>query len=878
MSNKKIVLIMIMTFILPLVIAGGNFNIYEGTDMGPVCPTSTGLFTDAVENTGDEPLEFTISSAGTSAPFATIVPQGFILAPGEVRTIFSYITPMSTTNVGQYSLSISLDSNDGSQTINHPVTVRDCFDYSIEAVDQVKHICPCESEKFDFEIKNSGEYTETYYLSVEGQNANQIVLSEEVVSLTSGETKLVYAYATSSCNDLGEYDFTVISNPASGPSVKSAGASLVVDACYDFDIQTEQDLIAFCEHSQISVPIEIENDGSTSNTYYFDLNGPIWANLENNKLDIPASQSKNVNMILTPDYGVEGMFEVGLEVSTERGEGGLNNVFNIQVRNCYSVSIDLTRNSDKICNALENTYGVIIRNDGELTKAYVLELDGPDWATLETTRVDLEAGAEEEVTLTINPAYNVVPATYSIKIRAKAVDSEKVATEEILEITTVSKEECYQANIGLENDEVAVYYDASATVPVVIENMGTYTATYDLTLTGTAANFVYMNPAVVTIDEAKSELVYLYIAPSAQVPNGNYEATISARLGDSTILATKSINIKVTDNENAMPTGSVVLDTTGGPSIFSRLADFFKSLFATVEETEDLVDDVIDDEVLDDIEEDFTNETIEDLLDDVEDELNETTEEEPETEEGQEEEIEEVVYSPVTVLLGLEEVSEFNLGEEEHTITLTDVLDSGSIVITINSDPILVELDIGETQEVDIDNDGTVDLIVRFDGMVGDKADLSYEYLTVEGGGLSDITGDVVEDTEVKEPLFEGISGLASEIRGYSDYLIGIIIILIILLLAMKTDFHKKIIDFFEEEIEEENYTDLTVDETKDQTPIKKEEKETEIEIEEPSKVVKKPKSKPKKEEVPKETPLEKEEEEGDEDEVVIEFDDDEEE
>ncbi len=195
------------------------------------------------------------------------------------------------------------------------------------------------------------------------------------------------------------------------------------------------------------------------------------------------------------------------------------------------------------------------------------------------------------------------------------------------------------------------------------------------------------------------------------------------------------------------------------------------------------------------------------------------------------------------------------------------------IVITINSDPILVALDIGESKEIDMNEDGVIDVIVRFDGMVGDKADITYEYLNFDTE-VADITGAATTDLEeaTREPLFAGLSSMFGSLMGYSNYLIGLLAIILVILVAMRTNFHKKVVDFFEEEIEEEDYKDLTVEE---------EPKETEIEIEEPVKkttISEAPKKEVKKEEPKKEGPKEEVDEEDDDDEVIIEFDDEEEE
>ena len=82
-----------------------------------------------------------------------------LLKPGDKKTLYTYVTPRSTSNIGRYDLRLVITSDAETETIEHEVIVRDCYDYTIEAIDKELHVCPCEDTRFDFEEK----YSEVYY-------------------------------------------------------------------------------------------------------------------------------------------------------------------------------------------------------------------------------------------------------------------------------------------------------------------------------------------------------------------------------------------------------------------------------------------------------------------------------------------------------------------------------------------------------------------------------------------------------------------------------------------------------------------------------------------------------------------------------------------
>jgi uncharacterized membrane protein len=889
-SNKKILVLFLIVLMMPIAALAQGFTLFSDTEPGDLCPGATGIYTEVIRNDGDDFMSLTISSSGSASSFSTTVPQGTTLYPGQSKTIYTYVTPRSTTTPGTYSLKISANANGETQEIEHDILVRDCYAFILSALEQEKHICPAESDRFEFTITNNGEYTESYSLTIEGEYASSVILSTDIITVAPGDTDSIFGYATSLGTDLGEYDFTLKATSLNSGSVQTATSTLVVDPCYDFTISTQEDLVNICEHTIETIPITISNSGSTQNTYNLALDGPVWANIDKNSITLNPNTQERVNLILNPDYGVEGSFELEFGATPEKGEVTAYNFFNVNIKKCHGVSINVEKSMDKICNSLENTYFVNVRNVGEFTKEYYFDIDGPDWATLDTTSASLAIGEEQQLTLTINPPFDTPEATYLINVQATAKDSNKVASSDKIEVTTVTRDECYQALINIEDKDVEVYYDSSATVPVVIENKGTYTTTYDLSLAGTASNFVYLNPSVVTIDSGKSEIVYLYIAPSGQINNGKYSTTISASLGDSGILASEKVDITVTDSGFIPPEESPEGEQI---SLFARIANFFKNLFAPSEPQEE-VESVIDEEVVDG------------LINDTE--INETapveTPEENETEPVETPEINETEDTPImpggifSLLLAKGEVADFTINGEEHTIEVTETTDT-NILITINSDPVILNMGVGDTKKVDVDNDGYYDMLVIFAGFVGDKADITYEEINEEvpeGAGPveTEITDDTTSDTteeEAGESFFGSFfsslgsifTGAGSSIMDYKYQILGIIIIILIIYIIFKSGFSKKIVSFFEEEIEEEETPILGEDiktETKEE-PKKKEEKKVEKKAEkkkEPKKPAKKStKKKEQTEDNEDEIEIKGLDEESDKEDFIIEFDDEDE-
>lgn len=554
----------LVVFLFVLSPVFGGISVEEGVKKAILCPRDTALFTDIVTNDDSEVREYSVNVKGSAFVWATAVPRGFVLQPKESKTIYTYVTPGKDASPGKYELGVVITSKNEAEEMFKSVEVKNCYNTKLESNILSQAVCPANVAKYKFILKNEGNYREDYNLKIEGQIKDKVELSETFVSLASGESKEILAFVNAPSN-AGAYDFSVVAEGRSGKTVGSSNFRLNVESCYDFQVIVEKNFFDFCEGAGVEVPLIIKNKGTSSNSYKLEISGPAWANLDKNLINLASGTEGEVRLNFAPKYGAAGQYTINLGVIPEKGELKFINDFSLNVRKCSSVELDVAEDKSRVCNGIFNSYDVLITNNGELEKDFKIELEGPGFASLSDKSVfKLKPGENKKLKLNINPSLTEQEGKYNINIKVGATDESGVsaADEDKIEIETLSQKGCYEPLLAVEK-EVKLYFDSTASVPVTITNNGLSKAKYEVVISGSGSNFIQVNPAILEVEPGKSEIAYLYIAPSAMIGVGDYEVVVGVRLEDSTLLKTEKVAIKVTadlgDAKTAIPTtGSAV--------------------------------------------------------------------------------------------------------------------------------------------------------------------------------------------------------------------------------------------------------------------------------------------------------------------------------
>lgn len=570
-----------------------DFTITTNLTTNTVCPSSTILIKDIVRATNAG--SFTVTISGSASSFTTTVPYGFWLDSGSEAIIYSYITPSSKVAPGNYFLDLTVSSGGTTRTVRHNIIVENCHYTTLKVEPASQQICACEQKTLTITISNLGNYRENYVLTVEGPASSWVNLSAKEITLEPNKTTTVLAYLTSPCNVAGNYEINFVVKSKSEYSKANAKATANIVSCYDYTISSEKTFYSVCEAEKINVPIKIKNFGTQRNVYKINMQGPNWTNIDLKQINVEKDKEGSFNLILQPPFKTQGNFTVYLEAMSELGKVLKKHEISLEVTKCYDAALKIEENKDKICNALTKTYSVVVKNTGKFKNSYDIYLEAPDWVTINEKHLTLNASEEKILTLDAHPSYNTNPGNYTIKVRAVDVVS-KAEASDVLNITTVSVEDCYKPAITTKDETISVAKDNTATALFIVENKGTNEANYTIEISGTGTKFLQINPGAIKLAPGKAETIYLYIAPSIDTIPDEYFVTVSVRLKDTTIVATKTITIKVIEpeaeattlNETNITTNLTVLTvpeiTEVKPKekpLFSKILSWLFNLFKT---------------------------------------------------------------------------------------------------------------------------------------------------------------------------------------------------------------------------------------------------------------------------------------------------------
>jgi len=605
--NNKIITVI---FAFLLVISFVNAFDLTSTDIEKTtCQGNTLLFTANVFGSGD----FNVNLEGSASSWSIAVPQSFTLV-SEGETIYIYATPNSNINPGTYTLNLLVSNNQETRTIPFTINVNNCHDIRLTG-EFPKSICLNDVTQFNYQIENLANFQETLELDLNGPNF--LSTPQSLITLNPGETKNIQVHVDSN-NQIGDYDFTL--SASNQYLVSEINSNLQINSCYEFTVTSDKDFVDLCEDSQETISLTIKNTGTRSLDYSLYINAPEWANLDLNTFTLEPNQEKIVNVVLSPPYGVEGNFNIKLNIN------GFEKELNVGVNKCHDVFLDVIEKSVSLCNNIQTP--VYIKNTGLFEKEFNLQTS-EEWAELDEYNINLQPNEETNVNLIIDPQ-NLAIGTYDVYIRALGLDSSAVSSEDKVKVNILDDQNCYLTTISAK--DLSVNQDSSATLPITITNNANEKILYQVSLTGNAAPFVQLNPSIIEIEPRSSETIYLYVAPSLDINPGGYSANIDVSFNNN-ILASKSIDVNIKEAK---------VSKLGEITFFKQIENFFVSLWnsifppSTIGEVQEIEGDEETEEESpeENDEEDVDEETEENMEEDSEGEINGTITEESEVEES----------------------------------------------------------------------------------------------------------------------------------------------------------------------------------------------------------------------------------------------------
>lgn len=544
MRKNLLLILFVALLIIPQVLANEEFIIETQGGEETLCPTHTTSISIPVKNTGQIFGSYSVSLAGTARNWAVAAPTGFTLNPGNTRIVYVWITPPSKTLPGEYTLVVSVDGNTaGTKQIEYLINVESCHNVQIYTVESSKNSCPGKLTTYQFTIENTGIYTEDYILSTEGSAKNWATLSKRTLKLVPEGSETIQVYIKSPLNEIGTFDFSLTAESKYSDAIATKNAEIILESCYDYSIRSAKEVYSFCDNTHAKIPILIKNEGLETNTINLNVEGTSWVTLENKQVTLEEGESKEINLVIFPTYYVTGEYPIRITGVGEVGALLVDYELMLQIRSCFVTNLDISLNKDAICEQAIKSYEVSLTNAGEYSQPYSVYIDGPSWATLDKSFVELESGESEQILLSVSAPQE--PGEYEIKVIAQSQQPSQTSGEDTLFLEIISKEICFSIDVSAELNEIDIARGEGALLPITISNNGQEEAVYELEVFGAGASFAQLTPGTLKVKPGTFEIANLYIAIPYEAEQEKYILSVFAKILDGILSDSDTITIHV---------------------------------------------------------------------------------------------------------------------------------------------------------------------------------------------------------------------------------------------------------------------------------------------------------------------------------------------
>lgn len=189
-----------------------------------------------LENTGDSVDTFHISQQGTAAKWSNVFPKIIILLPSETLTIENLINAPCDTK-GKFSLITRIESSEGTETIKQNVNIETCSNIELVFKEVSKSGCNCTPFEFEFWVKNTRDYTETYTMTLLDKGSIATANVFNPIILGPNEVKNVKLFLTPPCDTVGEVKTVFKISTEQSKYHADAPLTMDIQACPDVTIE-----------------------------------------------------------------------------------------------------------------------------------------------------------------------------------------------------------------------------------------------------------------------------------------------------------------------------------------------------------------------------------------------------------------------------------------------------------------------------------------------------------------------------------------------------------------------------------------------------------------------------------------------------------------
>lgn len=333
--------------------AGGFRSIYdaEGNYLGrapsddpqenyTACSSETTRIPLLLENIGASVNNYTVSMGPNVPSWVSLDLNDSITLARNATARFDLVLnpPEGETFEGNITLLAQGSIAGGQKQAQVPLTLEDCYGFSIEFIDQANQVC-CFPNQLRLNLTNTGSFEETFSMSLDGPEWASFSSSQ--LSVPANESRTLDVLFQPPC-DLNSQETITVTSTLEKQSINltsSASTSFeVVDinSCQQAEIEDLQFLAnskANTYYGDYEIPLKIYNKGIRPANYILTLEAPEWMRLEPDIIGLgPGAQAVVLLKTQAPPDAQAGAYDIAVIAEPDDSEAQYRQVFSIRLK------------------------------------------------------------------------------------------------------------------------------------------------------------------------------------------------------------------------------------------------------------------------------------------------------------------------------------------------------------------------------------------------------------------------------------------------------------------------------------------------------------------------------------------------------------------
>lgn len=390
---------------------------------------------------------------------------------------------------------------------------------------------PCGIATFDVDIVNTGEEEDTFSIMVEGLPEDWPTLSDDSVTLESGEEYKIYLFITPHCyGETGNFDASVF---VSDHSNATDAFTLEVVADHGIEVSLPEETKT-CLQETSEIKVLIKNTGVSAEELVFEISGNAseFVELTEESYVLGVDEEKEIIIEVEPTDVEIGDYVLEFEATSTNSYASSKASSLIKIVDCYKVDV-LYPEEVGTCVGEPVQFEIAVENTGLKKDSYVLKIEKLNI----TETVELESGESSTLKLLF---FKDKSGIYEMDF---VVESDYVSSEGTIEFLVVK---CFDVDLSIEEKDFEIEMGRGKLIKAEVTNLGEEEDTFNVF---SDIDWVSIKPSTVTLKSNETKEIFIYYSPEFGM-EGVYNTSLTVQSEKSK----DTEDLRITISEVEIPT------------------------------------------------------------------------------------------------------------------------------------------------------------------------------------------------------------------------------------------------------------------------------------------------------------------------------------